>query len=146
MSSNHLPLIEAIAAERIADLHRAADDHRRARGSDAQPPRSTPGRRHRSWRPQSPETVEAVHDVALTGRELAVLRLLADGHTGFGIARRLGMAPRTVDKHLENAYRKLGVHDRLTAVRVAAGLGLVAFEATAVSKQAASQLRPRLPF
>ena len=61
----------------------------------------------------------------LTGRELAVLQLLADGHTAAAIARRLTSSPRTVHKHLEHIYRKLEVRDRLTAVRVAQLRGLL---------------------
>ena len=64
-------------------------------------------------------------DVGLTGRETAVLRLLADGLTAESMARRLGCSPRTVRKHLERLYRKLGVGDRLMAVQEARQLGLV---------------------
>jgi len=60
----------------------------------------------------------------LTGRELAVLHLLAEGHTAYGIARRLSSSPRTVQKHLEHVYRKLQVTDRLAAVRIATQLRL----------------------
>jgi DNA-binding CsgD family transcriptional regulator len=57
-------------------------------------------------------------DVAtdLTGRELAVLRLLADGRTASAIAAQLLISERTVHRHLQSIYRKLGVHDRVTAV------------------------------
>jgi DNA-binding CsgD family transcriptional regulator len=65
----------------------------------------------------SPHSV--VDGFGLTGRELSVLSLLADGYSAFGIARRLAISPRTVQKHLENAYRKLEVRDRLSAVQVA---------------------------
>jgi DNA-binding NarL/FixJ family response regulator len=61
----------------------------------------------------------------LTGRELAVLQLLAEGRTTRYSARRLGCSPRTVEKHLERCFRKLGVRDRLNAVRVATQAGLV---------------------
>jgi DNA-binding CsgD family transcriptional regulator len=61
-------------------------------------------------------------DANLTGREVAVLVLLAEGHTAQGIAHRLGSSPRTVTKHLEHIYRKLGVSDRLMAVTVAHSL------------------------
>jgi DNA-binding CsgD family transcriptional regulator len=64
-------------------------------------------------------------DCRLTGRELAVLRSLSQGLTAVSIARQLGSSPRTVHKHLEHAYRKLGVRDRLEAVRVADMLGLL---------------------
>jgi DNA-binding CsgD family transcriptional regulator len=61
----------------------------------------------------------------LTGRELAVLRLIYDGHTAEAIARRLMLSPRTVEKHLEHAYRKLRVSDRVSATRVASERGLL---------------------
>lgn len=61
----------------------------------------------------------------LTGRELAALTLLADGLTAGAIAHRLGVSPRTVNKHLEHLYRKLDVRDRLQAVLVARDAGLL---------------------
>jgi DNA-binding CsgD family transcriptional regulator len=54
----------------------------------------------------------------LTARELAVLGLLADGLPTPRVAQRLGMAPRTAQKHLERIYRKLGVHSGGDAVRL----------------------------
>lgn len=60
----------------------------------------------------------AVRDTfSLTGREAVVVSLLRRGLTQGAIARRLGCSPRTVEKHLERIYRKLGVADRLAAVR-----------------------------
>jgi DNA-binding CsgD family transcriptional regulator len=41
---------------------------------------------------------------------------VAAGDTNVLIAHRLGMRPRTVDKHLEHAYAKLGVGSRTAAV------------------------------
>ena len=67
----------------------------------------------------------------LTVRELAVLDLAARGLIAAAIARRLGISPRTVGKHLEQAYRKLGANDRLSAVLRAHSLGLVSFPAEA---------------
>lgn len=64
-------------------------------------------------------------DFDLTGRELAVLHLLAKGLTTRASARQLGCSPRTIEKHLERCFRKLGVRDRLNAVRVATQAGLV---------------------
>lgn len=52
----------------------------------------------------------------LTARERDVLTLIAEGETTRAVGRRLTISPRTVEKHLENAYRKLGVTDRLAAV------------------------------
>lgn len=51
----------------------------------------------------------------VTRREAAVLDLLARGLTDRQIARRLAISPRTVEKHLEHAYPKLGVHGRVDA-------------------------------
>ena len=56
------------------------------------------------------------HLTALTSRERAVLDLMADGLIAAAIARQLGISPRTVSKHIESIYRKLGTHDRTSAV------------------------------
>ena len=53
---------------------------------------------------------------SLTVQERRVLRLLATGLSNAEIAEQLVVAPCTVRKHLENAYRKLGVTNRLAAV------------------------------
>lgn len=54
--------------------------------------------------------------VPLTTQEQRVLRHVAAGMTNAEVAQRLFVAPSTVRKHLENAYRKLGVSNRLAAV------------------------------
>jgi DNA-binding CsgD family transcriptional regulator len=64
-------------------------------------------------------------DLRLTPRELTVLALLADSLTAAAIGRRLGISTRTVHKHVENLYRKLGTRDRVAAVLRARGLGLL---------------------
>ncbi len=61
----------------------------------------------------------------LTGREIEVLQLLAEGLTLHQAARRLRISPRTVETHVRKAYRKLGVHNRVQALRQAASLGVV---------------------
>ena len=48
----------------------------------------------------------------LTDRELEVAELIADGLTDQAIARRLSVAPRTAEAHVENIRRKLQVHSR----------------------------------
>jgi DNA-binding CsgD family transcriptional regulator len=58
----------------------------------------------------------AAADVGLTPREVTVLNLVAEGLTGSAIGHRLSCSPRTVEKHLANLYRKLGVGDRVSAV------------------------------
>lgn len=63
--------------------------------------------------------------VSLTQRERVVLGLMAGGGTAEGIAVRLAISPRTVHKHQEHLYRKLGASDRLSAVLAAQRLGLL---------------------
>ena len=58
----------------------------------------------------------ACRDAGLTARELDVLRLLAEGLTAVSVARRLGCAPRTAEKHTAILSRKLEVNDRVSAV------------------------------
>ena len=60
----------------------------------------------------------------LTQRELVVLLHLADGCTDREIASRLFISRRTVSKHLEAVFAKLGVHSRGAAVAEAQRLGL----------------------
>ena len=52
----------------------------------------------------------------LTERELAVLRLVAAGLHNREVASRLGISSRTVDRHCDNIYAKLGVGSRTEAV------------------------------
>jgi DNA-binding CsgD family transcriptional regulator len=51
----------------------------------------------------------------LTGREVEVLRLLADGRTNAEIAARLVISVHTVERHLANVYRKIGARNRAEA-------------------------------
>ena len=58
-------------------------------------------------------------DLGLTSREGEVLSWLSKGKTNRDIAQILGLSPRTVDKHLEQIYSKLGVENRTAAVTIA---------------------------
>jgi DNA-binding CsgD family transcriptional regulator len=51
----------------------------------------------------------------LSPREVEVLDLVAAGRTNTAIARVFDISPRTVAKHLEHAYRTLGVTSRAAA-------------------------------
>lgn len=66
-----------------------------------------------------------IRPASVTGREVAVLELLAEGHTSGRIARQLGISSRTVEKHLENLYRKLDASNRVAAVVAAQRAGLL---------------------
>jgi len=61
---------------------------------------------------------------SLSARELEVLGLVAEGLTDARVAERLHLSPRTVGRHLESVYRKLGVSSRTAAVKRAGELGL----------------------
>ncbi len=61
----------------------------------------------------------------LTTRESEVLRLLAQGMPNKGIARRLGISPKTVGNHIEHIYAKLDVSSRAAATMHAMRLGLM---------------------
>jgi len=65
-------------------------------------------------------TLPALQGLGLTRREAQVLRLIAAGRTGRQVATQLGIAQRTVHKHLENCYRALNVTSSAEAVRVVA--------------------------
>jgi DNA-binding NarL/FixJ family response regulator len=58
-------------------------------------------------------------ELGLTTREGEVLAWLAKGKTNRDIAQILGLSPRTVDKHLEQIYAKLGVENRTAAAAIA---------------------------
>jgi DNA-binding response OmpR family regulator/DNA-binding CsgD family transcriptional regulator len=60
-------------------------------------------------------------DAALTPRETEVLSWLAKGKTNRDIGEILGTSPRTVNKHLEHIFEKLGVETRAAAAALASG-------------------------
>jgi DNA-binding response OmpR family regulator len=66
----------------------------------------------------APET-DRLLQAALTPRETEVLTWLARGKTNRDIAEILGMSHRTVNKHLEHIFEKLGVETRAAAAALA---------------------------
>lgn len=65
------------------------------------------------------------HDYGLTERELAVLKLVGQGHTNAQIGAELFMSPKTASVHVTNILRKLGVTTRTQAAAVAERAGLL---------------------
>jgi DNA-binding CsgD family transcriptional regulator len=61
----------------------------------------------------------------LSGREVEVLQLVAEGLTNAQIAERLFVSPKTVGSHLVSIFGKLGVTSRAAATRCAIEQGLV---------------------
>jgi pimeloyl-ACP methyl ester carboxylesterase/DNA-binding CsgD family transcriptional regulator len=119
-----LPAVQA----RTAVLHREADEGTRfelGREVAALIPGATlvplPGSSHLyyhgDWQGVLEATVGFLHEPAdagprLTGRELEVAELVAEGLTNGAIASRLSVAPRTAEAHVENIRRKLQVRSR----------------------------------
>jgi DNA-binding NarL/FixJ family response regulator len=68
---------------------------------------------------------EGVTRVQLTPREMATLRLMADGKTNKEIANELSISERTVKTHLGHLFEKLAVTNRTEAIKVATRRGLV---------------------
>lgn len=66
--------------------------------------------------------LQRLRNVALTPRETEVLSWLAKGKTNRDIADILGMSHRTVNKHLEHVFEKLGVETRSAAAAIAGRL------------------------
>jgi DNA-binding CsgD family transcriptional regulator len=60
--------------------------------------------------------------LSLTLREAEVLLWISYGKQTRDIAEILSMGPRTVDKHLEQIYNKLGVSNRASAAAIASRL------------------------
>jgi len=90
-----------IQAWRNAIEHTALRDEVAARGPNSRLPSAVP--------------VGAFAEYGLTERETEVLVLVARGRSNRDAAAILGISARTVQKHLEHCFRKLGVSDRSTA-------------------------------
>lgn len=61
----------------------------------------------------------------LSERELETLKLVVQGKTNQAIGQMLGISEKTVEKHLDSVYRKLGVSSRTEAAVRAVREGLV---------------------
>jgi len=80
-----------------------------------------PGSSHLYYHGDWPSVLDAMVDFLgepatpgprLTGRELEVAGLIAEGLTNQAIASRLSVAPRTAESHVENIRRKLDMRSR----------------------------------
>jgi DNA-binding CsgD family transcriptional regulator len=61
----------------------------------------------------------------LSGREVEVLRLVADGRSNKEIGDELGLSALTVKSHLARIARKLGTGDRAEMVALAMRAGVI---------------------
>lgn len=62
---------------------------------------------------------------SLTGRQLEVMRLLAQGASVKEVARQLSLSEKSVDSHKYRLMYKLGIHDRVELTRLAIREGLM---------------------
>ena len=72
----------------------------------------------------------------LTERETEVVKLLARGFQTKQVARALGISVKTADRHIQNAYAKIGVSTRAGATLFAMERGLVAWGEFPISRHA----------
>jgi DNA-binding NarL/FixJ family response regulator len=82
------------------------------------------GRKHVSGTMAERIAVHAV-DERLSEREMAILRLVADGNQNKQIAWKLSISEETVKAHLKSIFGKLDVSDRTHAVTVAVRRGII---------------------
>jgi DNA-binding NarL/FixJ family response regulator len=80
--------------------------------------------RMESSRPNPPEQSSSV-DFALSLRERELLNGLVQGGTYATLSKKHNISPLTVKTHIKNIYKKLHVHSRSTAVRIALEKNLV---------------------
>ncbi len=75
--------------------------------------------------PSAPPENEQRTTIALTPRELQIVRLLAAGYGSVNIAARLDLSHATVRNHIQHLLRRLEVHSQVEAVSVAFRRGLI---------------------
>lgn len=75
--------------------------------------------------PPSPIITITFEPQQLSYRETEVARLIASGFPHKAVAINLGISQKTVEKHRDNIYKKLKVHDIASLTRWAVGRGIV---------------------
>jgi DNA-binding CsgD family transcriptional regulator/tetratricopeptide (TPR) repeat protein len=81
--------------------------------------------------PRGPHEATRANPWGLTGKELEVLQLLAQGCTNAQLARRLHRSTKTIDHHVCSLLEKLGVHSRVEAVAAAFKRGIIGSDSRA---------------
>jgi DNA-binding NarL/FixJ family response regulator len=70
-------------------------------------------------KPTAPQPAMPAADFDLTEREVTILERLVAGDNYLQIGDKLFISPQTVKSHIKNIYKKMHVHTRAEAVRVA---------------------------
>ena len=96
----------ALTADAAAALRRGGDQRRIGR-AEVEAVLGVAGHRPQGGHP--------TRSAGLTEREIDVLRLIARGRTNKEVAATLQLSAKTVGRHVENLYAKIGVHSRAAA-------------------------------
>jgi DNA-binding CsgD family transcriptional regulator/tetratricopeptide (TPR) repeat protein len=75
--------------------------------------------------PRGPRPATLANAGRLTGREIEVLQLIAEGLRNAEVAERLVLSRRTIDHHVSAILRKLSARTRVEAIAAAGELGLL---------------------
>jgi DNA-binding CsgD family transcriptional regulator len=121
------PYERALTLLALAELYAATDDGTAARRLLAEArslctplgARQALARAERLAEQLARRLARASYPAGLSVREVEVLRLLAAGRSNPQIAAALSLSVRTIERHVENLYRKIGVHGRAEATAYA---------------------------
>lgn len=82
------------------------------------------GRRHITQEVAAAIAIHLAEDT-LTEREIAVLKIVAQGNSNGEVAKKLSVGVETVKQHMKNIAAKLGTSDRAHAVAIAIKRGII---------------------
>ena len=118
------PLLRALAQERVTPA-RAPGCGPMCAGCMMPLRHPKPPPLHTSDESSTPDVSDRTPEASLTGRDLAILRLLATGRSNREIADQLIIAVSTVKWYLRLIYDKLGAANRTEAVARARARGII---------------------
>jgi DNA-binding NarL/FixJ family response regulator len=119
-------LLKDTRADRLADsVRQAAEGHMVLSAEIAQALMEHVRAGANAARAEAAEVRETEDQLALTPREIEVLRLLAEGADNITIGLELSISPHTVKQYVTNIFEKLGVRSRVQAAVYAVRSGLV---------------------